>query len=90
MYGEEIVQAFREFKAIWHPQNRMNSGRIVDPYPIDSDIRVGPRYQPPKLETHFAFPEDDGSFARGCAASAASSAGSTATASPSCSMATLE
>lgn len=64
MYGPEIVQAFREFKAIWDPDNKMNPGKIVDPYPIDANIRIGPRYQPPKLETHFAFPEDGGSFAR--------------------------
>lgn len=64
MYGEEIVQAFREFKAIWDPQNRMNPGKIVDPYPVDADIRIGPRYRPPELETHFGFPEDGGSFAR--------------------------
>jgi FAD/FMN-containing dehydrogenase/Fe-S oxidoreductase len=64
MYGEEIVQVFREFKAIWDPENRMNPGKIVDPYPSDAAIRIGPRYQPPKLETHFAYPEDDGSFAR--------------------------
>jgi FAD/FMN-containing dehydrogenase len=64
MYGEEIVQAFREFKGIWDPQNRMNPGKIVDPYPIDADIRVGPRYHPPQLKTYFQYPEDHGQFSR--------------------------
>ena len=31
MFGEELVQAFREFKAIWDPDNRMNPGKVVDP-----------------------------------------------------------
>ncbi|HYE33820.1 FAD-binding oxidoreductase [Methylocaldum sp.] len=33
MYGDALVQAFREFKAIWDPQNRMNPGKVVDPLP---------------------------------------------------------
>ena len=31
MFGEELVQAFREFKAIWDPRNLMNPGKKVDP-----------------------------------------------------------
>ena len=64
MFGEEIVQAFREFKAIWDPHNKMNPGKIVDPYPMDADLRIGPHYHPPQLETHFKFPEDHGQFSR--------------------------
>ncbi|WP_035693704.1 FAD-binding and (Fe-S)-binding domain-containing protein [Azospirillum halopraeferens] len=64
MYGERIVRAFEAFKAIWDPANRMNPGRIVHPYPLDSHLRLGTRYRPPQLDTHFRFPEDDGSFAR--------------------------
>ncbi len=33
MYGEELVQAFREFKAIWDPHGKMNPGKVVDPNP---------------------------------------------------------
>ncbi len=64
MFGEEIVQAFREFKGIWDPQNKMNPGKIVDPYPIDASLRVGPRYDPPRLKTYFQYPEDNGEFSR--------------------------
>jgi FAD/FMN-containing dehydrogenase/Fe-S oxidoreductase len=63
MYGAELVNAFREFKAIWDPLGRMNPGKVVDPYPITSNLRVGPSYHPPKLETHFSFPLE-GNFAR--------------------------
>ncbi|HEV7435036.1 MAG TPA: FAD-binding and (Fe-S)-binding domain-containing protein, partial [Pseudorhizobium sp.] len=55
MYGPELVQAFREFKAIWDPDGRMNPGKVVDAFPITSNLRLGPSYTPPELETHFHF-----------------------------------
>ncbi|HEV7344452.1 MAG TPA: FAD-binding and (Fe-S)-binding domain-containing protein [Devosia sp.] len=61
MYGPELVQAFREFKAIWDPDGLMNPGKVVDPYPITSNLRLGPSYTPPELQTRFRF--DQGSFA---------------------------
>jgi FAD/FMN-containing dehydrogenase/Fe-S oxidoreductase len=64
MYGEEIVQAFREFKAIWDPENKMNPGKIVNPNPILSNLRLGENYAPWEPETHFHFPEDEGRFSR--------------------------
>ncbi len=64
MYGAELVQAFREFKAIWDPRSKMNPGKIVDPYPILSNLRLGPDYNPPEMETHFKYPHDHHSFAR--------------------------
>jgi Fe-S oxidoreductase len=64
MFGNELVQAFREFKAIWDPEGKMNPGKIVDPWPLDSNLRLGTDYNPPEPQTHFKFPEDQGSFAR--------------------------
>jgi Fe-S oxidoreductase len=64
MYGPELVRAFGEFKRIWDPAGRMNPGRIVDPYRLDEHLRLGVDYNPPHPETHFAYPEDGGSFAR--------------------------
>ena len=63
MYGPVLVDCFREFKAIWDPLGRMNPGKAIAPFPLDSNLRLGPSYQPPKLETHFKFPGDGGSFA---------------------------
>ena len=63
MYGEEMVQAFREFKAIWDPRGRMNPGKLIDPYRLDENLRLGPTYNPPYLKTHFQFPADEGNFA---------------------------
>jgi FAD/FMN-containing dehydrogenase/Fe-S oxidoreductase len=62
MFGEEIVQAFREFKAIFDPDGRMNPGKVVDPYPLDTNLRIDPTYRTWHPETHFRFPADDGSF----------------------------
>lgn len=64
MFGPELMEAFREFKSIWDPDGMMNPGKIVDPFPIASNLRLGPDYVPPKLETHFQFPDDEGNFAR--------------------------
>jgi FAD/FMN-containing dehydrogenase/Fe-S oxidoreductase len=63
MFGAELAQAFREYKRIWDPRGRMNPGKLVDPYPIDSNLRVGPEYHPIHVRTHFRFAEDKGSFA---------------------------
>ena len=60
MYGPELMQAFREFKAIWDPQNRMNPGKLVDPYRADEHLRMGPDYQPVELKTRFSFETDVG------------------------------
>jgi Fe-S oxidoreductase len=64
MFGDRLVNAFREFKTIWDPTGKMNPGKIVDPYRIDENLRLGPTYAPHQPETHFKFPDDHGSFAR--------------------------
>lgn len=64
MFGNELVEAFREFKTIWDPKGRMNPGKVVDPYRLDENIKFWPNFNPPPLETHFRYPEDKGSFTR--------------------------
>ncbi len=63
MFGPELVEAFREFKAIWDPDWRMNPGKVVDPYPLDSHLRMDPSYHTRPVATEFRFPGDGGSFA---------------------------
>ncbi len=63
MFGEELVRAFGELKAIWDPQGKMNPHKVVDPYPIVSNLKLGAGYSPIEPETHFTYPEDGGSFA---------------------------
>jgi FAD/FMN-containing dehydrogenase/Fe-S oxidoreductase len=67
MYGPELVRAFREFKAIWDPDGKMNPGKVVDPYPLDTNLRLGTDFAPPLVQTHFSYPEDHGSFAHAAA-----------------------
>lgn len=63
MFGDELVEAFREFKAIWDPAGKMNPGKVVDAYPVDVNLRWGTHYDPWEPKTHFSFLEDRGSFA---------------------------
>ena len=63
MFGKELMHAFREFKEIWDPEWKMNPGKIVEAYGETANLRLGTNYNPPVLETHFQFPEDNGSFA---------------------------
>jgi FAD/FMN-containing dehydrogenase/Fe-S oxidoreductase len=61
--GPEIIEAFREFKAIWDPDWKMNPGKVVDPYPLDTNLRMDPTYHSRPVVTEFRFPQDGGSFA---------------------------
>jgi Fe-S oxidoreductase/FAD/FMN-containing dehydrogenase len=63
MFGEALIEAFREFKSIWDPDWKMNPGKIVDPYRIDENLRLGAHYRPWEPETHFKYPDDKGRFA---------------------------
>src|SRR5207302_1626234 len=38
-------------------------GKIVNPYRIDENLRLGANYSPPQPATHFTFPQDHRSFA---------------------------
>ncbi len=63
MFGEELVQVFREFKNIWDPQNKMNPGKIVNAFHNDDNLRLGVNYHPWQPETKFFYGEDNGNFA---------------------------
>ena len=60
MYGDELMQAFREFKAIWDPRGKMNPGKLIDAYRVDENLRLGPTYNPARPATHFAFVTPEG------------------------------
>ncbi len=70
MFGPELMGAFREFKALWDPGNRMNPGKLVDAvrvYEPDENLRHGlpvAGESVAALETHFAFAADGGSMER--------------------------
>ena len=63
MYRPDMMEAFRRFKAAWDPRGRMNPGKLIDAYPLDTNIRYGPKYRSSNLlATHFAFTKDGGSM----------------------------
>ncbi len=62
MFGDELCNAFWEFKTIWDPQNKMNPGKVVRPHKLDSDLRWGTSYEPWNPRTHFQLKGDNGSF----------------------------
>jgi FAD/FMN-containing dehydrogenase/Fe-S oxidoreductase len=64
MFGPELIEAFRRFKAVWDPHGKMNPGKVVDPYKLDENLRLGADYQPLRFDTFFQYPDDDGSFTR--------------------------
>ncbi|REE23221.1 FAD/FMN-containing dehydrogenase [Paraburkholderia sp. BL27I4N3] len=55
MYSPELMDAFREFKAIWDPKNRMNPGKLIDAMPVDENLRLGPTYRRVDVPSHFSF-----------------------------------
>ncbi len=63
MFGPELVQAFREFKAAWDPQWKMNPGKLIEPYKLDENLRLGAAYAPWEPKTNFQFAADHGSLA---------------------------
>jgi FAD/FMN-containing dehydrogenase/Fe-S oxidoreductase len=62
MFGPELMEAFREFKRIWDPEWKMNPGKKIDAYRLDENLRLGADYSPPKVQTHFFFPQEHGDF----------------------------
>lgn len=65
MYTPNIIHAFKEFKDVWDPQNKMNPGDKAGPVKkLDHDLRFGPHYRPAPLKTVFKYPESNSDFRR--------------------------
>lgn len=61
MYGDDLMEAFRRFKCVWDPGNRMNPGKLISPYRLDEHLRHA-QYEPAEVRTHFSYLKE-GSFA---------------------------
>ena len=79
MFGNELIEAFRDFKALWDPDNRMNPGKLSDAVRVYDPIEnlrhattaqtegaPGPlvRRGGGTWEPNFAFAKDAGSLTR--------------------------
>ncbi len=62
-YGAELIEAMREFKRIWDPDWKMNPGKVVDPYRLDENLKLGADYNPWRPRVRFAYGRDGGDFA---------------------------
>jgi FAD/FMN-containing dehydrogenase/Fe-S oxidoreductase len=62
MFGPELVEGFRGFKRLFDPDNKLNPGKVIDSYPPEAFLKLGADYNPAQLETHFRFPDDQGSM----------------------------
>jgi Fe-S oxidoreductase len=66
MFGPEVVDLFGRMKSIFDPRNRMNPGKVVNPYRLDENLdRLG--YHPKEPKTYFSYPDDKGRFTHAAA-----------------------
>jgi len=63
MFGDDLIRAFEKFKSIWDPDWKMNPGKVVRPYRVDENLRLGADYEPWRPKVKFGYPEDRGDFA---------------------------
>ncbi len=59
MYSPEAIDTMAAVKAIFDPGNVFNPGVLVDPVPLDADLRV-PLARPLRRGLGFAYPHDGG------------------------------
>ncbi|WP_406630792.1 FAD-binding and (Fe-S)-binding domain-containing protein [Amycolatopsis sp. WGS_07] len=65
MFGDTLVTAFGQLKAIFDPADRMNPGKVVAPCSLDENLRLGGSWSPAEpRRLHFRFPHDGGSFSQ--------------------------
>jgi Fe-S oxidoreductase len=59
MYSPEAIDTMAAVKTIFDPGNVFNPGVLVDPAPLDADLRV-PQARPLRTGLGFAYPHDGG------------------------------
>jgi FAD/FMN-containing dehydrogenase/Fe-S oxidoreductase len=61
MFGPDLMRAFGELKAVFDPGNRMNPGKVVDPYRLDQNLTLRGWF-PAEPSTFFHYPKEDYKF----------------------------
>ncbi len=61
MFGPDLMRAFGELKAAFDPGNRMNPGKVVEPYRLDENLTLRGWF-PAEPRTFFQYPRDDRKF----------------------------
>jgi FAD/FMN-containing dehydrogenase/Fe-S oxidoreductase len=63
MYPPEVLRAHADFKHIFDPGRLLNPGNVVEPRPLDADLRWAPRRPAVStVDTAFSYPRDGGSL----------------------------
>ncbi|NER11353.1 FAD/FMN-containing dehydrogenase [Muriicola jejuensis] len=60
MIGEENYEVLRRIKRVFDPLNVFNPGKIVDPYPMDQNLRYEIDRQEPEIRTALDFGDSGG------------------------------
>lgn len=60
MFGGELIGAFRDFKALWDPDGKMNPGKVVDADSPTQHLRLAKPLAAP--DTAYAYESDQGDF----------------------------
>src|SRR5262245_21461652 len=60
LFGHQLYQAFRQIKAAFDPDHRMNPGKIVDAPPMTENLRYGTEYHTISINTHYDFSREGG------------------------------
>lgn len=55
LFGTRLYEAFRRIKTAFDPTGLFNPGKIVDPLPMDENLRYGPAYRSEKPVTMLDF-----------------------------------
>ncbi|WP_422746373.1 FAD-binding and (Fe-S)-binding domain-containing protein [Mycobacterium sp. WMMD1722] len=64
MFGDHIIQAFEQVKELFDAQDRMNPGKVVKPYRMTENLRLGVGYLPIEPTTAFSYAEDGHRFSQ--------------------------
>ena len=63
MYSPDALAMFAGLKHAFDPENLLNPGVLVDPDPVDADVRFAGSF-PIRTKLAFAYPHDDGDLAQ--------------------------
>lgn len=54
-FGPQVYRCFKDIKALFDPENRMNPGKIVDAPAMDRNLRYGSEYRVEEWKTEYRY-----------------------------------